>query len=398
MQTVSHTIANIYSINFILTVCKQSPIDLGVVLDSSSSIHPKDFKKAISFLQDFLERFEVNNGPDGVRVSIITYGKGIYPEDGFNLTTYNSKEEVLDAVGQIPHRAGLYTDTGKAIKYLHEVQFAPDVVRPYAEHVALVVTDGNSQEWRLTKQMAEETREDGIKVFAIGVGSGVREEELLNIAGDESRVTKVNNYNELDLITETLAAQTCIQKEKPTTTELPKTEKCGEKTPTDLYYVFNPVTLGLDATAWTTSFISNTIKSEDLDVGFRYGVISGSCPDDEGFDLDEYDSVDDIRERLQQYDTNRLPQLVERLLNDGYSEEKGGRTEARKVAVIVSSGDSKEVDELSDRVAELIENGVTVFIADPSGEGLTVDGATPLTGRSSRLQSETLIGLLCPTK
>ncbi|BFZ19084.1 hypothetical protein BsWGS_22123 [Bradybaena similaris] len=61
-------------------VCKQAPIDLGIVLDSSSSIYILDFKKAIKFLQDFLDRFDVGSGAEGVRVSIITYGKGIYPQ------------------------------------------------------------------------------------------------------------------------------------------------------------------------------------------------------------------------------------------------------------------------------------------------------------------------------
>lgn len=62
----------------------------------------------------------------------------------------------------------------------------------------------------LTKQAAEEARKDGIIIFAIGVGKGVRDEELLNIAGDNSRVTKVENYNQLDSIQDVLATKTCI--------------------------------------------------------------------------------------------------------------------------------------------------------------------------------------------
>lgn len=379
-----------------IKVCKQAPLEIGIVLDSSSSIHPKDFQKAKAFLEDYLRHFDLGSGQEGVRVSIITYGKGIYPEDGFDLTTYDTKEEVLDAIRRIPHRAGLYTDTGKAIQYMHQVQLASNVARPWAERVSVVITDGNSQNWRLTKQAAEDARQDGIIIFAVGVGAGVRDEELLNIAGDESRVTKVQNYDQLDSIKEILASKTCIEKEKPATTPAPKTETCGEVNPTDVYFAFSPAELGVDATAWATSFISNTISGKDLDVGFRFGVVSGSCPDDEGFDLDDYSTVEGYRNRLSQYETSRLTQLSERLLNGAYDVERGGRPGASKVAVFITNGDSLDDEDLSAHVVQLTENGVTVFIADPSGNGVDVYGAVALTGRSSRLQSETLISLLCP--
>ncbi|CAG5135379.1 unnamed protein product, partial [Candidula unifasciata] len=339
-------------------ICIQAPIDLGIVLDASSSISRKDFSTAITFLQEFLDHFDIGTGNEGVRVSIITYGKGIYPQDGFNLTTYNTKEDVIEAVGRIPHRAGLYTDTGKAINYMHKVQLAEDVVRPWAEKISVVITDGNSQEWRLTEKAAKEAREDGIVIFAVGVGPGVRDEELLRIAGDASRVTKVDRYDQLDSIKETLAKKTCIVKPKPTTTPPPKIQKCGELNPSDIYFAFSPLNLGVEATAWTTSFIGHIISDGELDVGFRYGVVSGSCPDDEGFDLDTYSTVEEYRLRLSQYDRNPLPQLIERLLGDSYSVERGGRVEARKVAVIVAGGDGKEAEDLSRYVEQLVANGV----------------------------------------
>ncbi|CAG5135382.1 unnamed protein product [Candidula unifasciata] len=379
-----------------IKVCKQAPLEIGIVLDSSSSIHPRDFQTAKAFLEDYLKHFDIGSGQEGVRVSIITYGKGIYPEDGFDLTTYNTLEEVLAAVRRIPHRAGLYTDTGKAIQYMHEVQLAKGVVRPWAEKISVVITDGNSQQWRLTKKAAEEARNDGIIIFAIGVGEGVRDEELLNIAGDQSRVTKVKNYDQLDSIKEILARKTCIEKEKPTTTPPPKTQKCGEINPTDVYFAFSPAELGVEATAWATSFISNTISGKDLDVGFRFGVVSGSCPDDEGFDLDDYSTVEEYRNRLRQYETSKLSLLSERLLGGAYGVERGGRVGAGKVAVIITNGYGLEDEDLSAHVFRLKENGVTVIIADASGEGVDVYGAVVLTGRSSRLQSETLVSLLCP--
>ncbi|CAL1548501.1 unnamed protein product, partial [Lymnaea stagnalis] len=379
-----------------LLVCTQEPLEFGIVLDSSSSIARKDFQTGIKFLQEFLQQFEVGSGPNDVRVSIITYGKGIYPEDAFNLTTYNNKQDVIRAIGQIPHRAGLYTDTGLAIKYMHEAQLVDGVVRPGVEKIGLVITDGNSQLWKVTKQEAENARDDGINMFAIGVGVGIRDSELLNIAGDESRVTKVDNYDSLASIKESLAHKTCIKKEKPTTLP-PLDEPCGLKDPADIYFVFSPSALGPDATAWTTSFISNTIDSDDLIDGFRYGVVSGSCPDDAGFDLDTYDNVDDIRARIRSYEERKLPSLVQSLAADGYTAARGARDGARKVAVIVATKDKKLAD-LQAEVDKLVADGVKVFIADPTGEGISVTGATTLTERSATQQSDQLITALCPSK
>ncbi|BFZ19088.1 hypothetical protein BsWGS_22127 [Bradybaena similaris] len=375
-----------------IEVCTEAAIDMGIVLDSSNSIVDDDFQKSITFLQEFLDRFDLGSGAVGVRVSIITYGEGIYPQDGFDLDTYNKKADVLEAIGNIPHRSGPRTDTGPAIKYMHTVQLADNVARPWAAKVGVIFTDGNSQRWRMTQQAAKNAREGGITMFAIGVGSDVHEEELLNIAGDESRVTRVDSYDKLDAIKETLASKTCI-KERLTTT--PTTQQCGELNPSDIYFAFSPADLDADSITWTTSFIDRVISARDMDVGFRYGVVS--CPGDADFDLDTYSTVEAYKSRLQQYDDRQLPKVIKRLLGYAYSAESGGRAEVSKVAVIVVSGDDQEAEGLPSLVDQLVKKGVKVYIADPSHSGLKVKGAVTLTGRCSRTQAKALISFLCQT-
>ncbi|BFZ19085.1 hypothetical protein BsWGS_22124 [Bradybaena similaris] len=193
-----------------IEVCTQTPLEIGIVLDTSWSIQEQDFNTSKTFLENFLQKFNLGSGTEGVRVSIITYDKAIYPKDGFNLTSYHSKQDVLDAVRHIPHRKGMATITWEGIKYMQKVQLAKDVVRPWAQKISVVLTDGNSQRPDWTEQAAKAARKDGIIIFAIGVGSGVREEELLNISGDESRVFKVDNYDQLDSILDVLVNKTCI--------------------------------------------------------------------------------------------------------------------------------------------------------------------------------------------
>ncbi|XP_005107449.1 collagen alpha-5(VI) chain [Aplysia californica] len=383
--------------------CQQEPMELGIVLDSSSSISYADFQKSITFLQNFVSQYEIGDGPNDVRVSIITFGKGIYPRDSFDLTTYKNKEEVIKALGKVPHRVGLYTSTGEAIEYMSETQLSKAVSRPHADRVSIVLTDGNSQVWRKTRDAAQAARDSGIIMFAVGVGA-VRREELLRIAGNESRVVKVDSYDQLEEIKTDLAQQTCVKKEKQTTvttttttTPLPLTERCGKENPADIYFVFSPADLGLDATAWTTSLISTTVRQKEMENGFRFGVVSGSCPDDEGFDLNDYSTVEGIDTRLTNMVQPRMTTLIKRLSTSGYSKASGGRSNARDVAVLVAN-DGKKNKGLEAEVRHLMLMGVQVFIADPTNSGIRIDGATTLTGRSAKSASADLITRLCPVR
>ncbi|CAL1543366.1 unnamed protein product, partial [Lymnaea stagnalis] len=416
-------------------VCKQKPLELGIVLDSSSSIATKDFQTGIKFLQDFLQHFDIGPDPNDVRVSIITYGNGTYPDRAFNLNTYRSKEGVISAIGNITHMAGDNTDTGLAIKYMREAQLAKSVVRTGVARVGLVITDGKSQDWLTTNEQSQFARADGITMFAIGVGRSVNKEELIKIAGNESRVTNVSGYDSLKNIINTLADEICIMTPEPTTLPLPQPQKlmtttlpppqpqklmkttlpppqpqklmpttsppddtpCCIKKPADVYFVFSQMELGLEATEWTAVFISETIDARDMINGFRYGVISGSCPDDAGFALNAYDNVADIRAWVQSYKNRKLPSLVKNLAARGYTEARGARAGVMKVAVIVANSGMNLTD-LQAEVNKLVADGVKVFIADPTGKGVSVSGVTILTERLAGQQSNQLVTALCASK
>ncbi|BFZ19079.1 hypothetical protein BsWGS_22118 [Bradybaena similaris] len=194
-----------------IEVCKQEPLELSIVLDASSSIRLTDFEIAKSFLEDYISHFDVGPGREGVRISVIPYGNGTYPEAGFDLTTYNTKEEVLEAICNIKHSLGSYTHTDLGIDYMRNTLMASDVVRPWAKKLSVVLIDGDSTYRDRTKAAAEAARKDGILMFAVGVGS-VRRSELLNIAGDASRVITVASYDQLDSIKKDLTRKTCISK------------------------------------------------------------------------------------------------------------------------------------------------------------------------------------------
>lgn len=67
----------------------------------------------------------------------------MYEDDAFNFDKFKTKEEVLQAVRDMPFRSGLRTDTGDAIKYMRESQMVN--ARDFVKKIAVVLTDGNSQ-------------------------------------------------------------------------------------------------------------------------------------------------------------------------------------------------------------------------------------------------------------
>ncbi|CAG5135381.1 unnamed protein product, partial [Candidula unifasciata] len=261
-----------------LAVCKQKPLELSIILDASRSVSDKDFETAKSFVEDFVSEFAVSPAREGVRVSVATYGRYVFTQvctiQNYLYNLCSSEQDVLKAICNIKHGHGDWTRTDLAIDYMHQVQMASDVVRPWAEKISVVITDGDSTYPAKTKAAAEAARQAGIKLFAVGVGR-VKQTELLNIAGDQSRVIAVANYDKLDSISEPLSKEICESElfwsfqfffSVIIYWSLPE---CGKLNPADVYFAFSSADLGLEGTAKATSFISKVITHQDLDEGFR---------------------------------------------------------------------------------------------------------------------------------
>ncbi len=87
--------------------------------------------------------------------------------------------------------------------------FSPDVAREGVPHIAVVVTDGDSEDSVATAHQADLAREDGIHVFAVGVGHNIKPSELVSIASTPDDVFQVDNYNLLERIKDMLAERAC---------------------------------------------------------------------------------------------------------------------------------------------------------------------------------------------
>uniref|UniRef100_A0A2C9M5P4 VWFA domain-containing protein n=1 Tax=Biomphalaria glabrata TaxID=6526 RepID=A0A2C9M5P4_BIOGL len=310
--------------------CQTPSLELGIVLDSSSSIWVEDFKKSIKFLQTFLQQLVIDK--DSVRVAIIPYSNEVHTKNSFNLNTYTTKKDVLNAIGKISHEQGNATYTNKGIKYMRERQLSNAVVRPGVTRIGLVITDGESHELEKNKHLVYSAQ------FRMS-------DEFFGIAK-------------------------------------------GQKNQTDIYFVFSPSYLGYEITLWTKELISSII-SMDVNKVMKCGLLSDPCPSNVRFKLESYSTAKEITKELNPYLLSYRCQLAD----SGYTVQRGARPNARKVAVLVVES-VKSAELVSNQVKNLQNKGITVFIADPTKSGAEIKGVTTLKGGSEEQATELIQNLL----
>ncbi|XP_068867749.1 matrilin-3 isoform X2 [Aphelocoma coerulescens] len=148
------------------TACKNRPLDLVFIVDSSRSVRPGEFEKVKIFLSEMIDTLDV--GERTTRVAVMNYASTVKVE--FPLRTYFDKASLKEAVSHIePLSAG--TMTGLAIQTAMDEVFTEEMgTRPAAFNipkVVIVVTDGRPQDQ--VQDVAARARTAGIEIYAVGV-------------------------------------------------------------------------------------------------------------------------------------------------------------------------------------------------------------------------------------
>nr|XP_027810221.1 integrin alpha-2 [Marmota flaviventris] len=141
-----------------------SLIDVVVVCDESNSIYPWDAVK--NFLEKFVQGLDI--GPKKTQVGLIQYANN--PRVVFNLNTFATKDEMIAATSQTSQYGGDLTNTFKAIQFARDFAYsAASGGRPRATKVMVVVTDGESHDGSMLKDVIEQCNNDNILRFGIAV-------------------------------------------------------------------------------------------------------------------------------------------------------------------------------------------------------------------------------------
>uniref|UniRef100_A0A8C9SZY6 Integrin subunit alpha 1 n=1 Tax=Scleropages formosus TaxID=113540 RepID=A0A8C9SZY6_SCLFO len=139
-------------------------LDIVIVLDGSNSIYP--WSSVTEFLVKLLQRIDV--GPTQSQVGIVSYGDDV--GHVFNLSQFNNTKDLVENATKILQRTGRKTNTFQAIETARKEAFTAERgARPGVKKVMVIVTDGESHDNYLLKEVMKKCDEDGIERFSIAV-------------------------------------------------------------------------------------------------------------------------------------------------------------------------------------------------------------------------------------
>uniref|UniRef100_A0A3Q4I2F7 Collagen, type XXVIII, alpha 2b n=1 Tax=Neolamprologus brichardi TaxID=32507 RepID=A0A3Q4I2F7_NEOBR len=117
--------------------CKERPMELVFVIDSSESVGPENFEIIKDFVNALVDRVTV--GRNATRIGLVLYSLEV--RTVFNLARYITKQDVKNAIRNIPYM-GEGTYTGTAIRKATQEVFHSS--RLGVSKVAIVITDGQT--------------------------------------------------------------------------------------------------------------------------------------------------------------------------------------------------------------------------------------------------------------
>ncbi|XP_067410193.1 collagen alpha-1(XX) chain [Emydura macquarii macquarii] len=169
--------------------CDTSVItDIVLLVDGSWSIGRNNFRLVREFLSSMISPFDI--AQDKIRIGLSQYSSD--PRTEWNLNTYVTRDEVLEAVRNLRYKGG-NTFTGLALSHVLEQNLKPEAgARLDAVKLVILLTDGKSQDD--ANLSAQSMKNMGIEIFAIGV-KNADEAELRQVASEPLELTV---YNVLD--------------------------------------------------------------------------------------------------------------------------------------------------------------------------------------------------------
>lgn len=192
--------------------CKERPMELVFVIDSSESVGPENFEIIKDFVTALVDRVTV--GRNATRIGLVLYSLEVKLE--FNLVRYMSKQDVKQAIRNIPYM-GEGTYTGTAIRKATQEAFFSS--RIGVSKVAIVITDGQTDKREPVKLdiAVREAHAANIEMYALGIvntsdptqGEFLRELNLIASDPDTEHMFLIDDFNTLPALESKLVSQFC---------------------------------------------------------------------------------------------------------------------------------------------------------------------------------------------
>nr|DBA24890.1 TPA: hypothetical protein GDO54_012487 [Pyxicephalus adspersus] len=318
--------------------------DIYLLIDGSGSIQVEDFKDIRTFLETLVEMFDI--GPQKVRVAAVQYSEMYQLE--FGIDKEYSKDSLKLAL-QNMRQLGGGTNTGAAINFTREIIAGPKSSTAQDRPIYLIVlTDGESQD--SVKEAAEMVRGDNVNVYAIGV-KAANQTQLLEIAGDHSRVHYVHNFDSLKGLKNVLAQQIC------------SAEVCHNVAADIMFLVDSSGSIGKDNFLKMKTFMKTLVNKTDVGPEkVQFGVVQFSDDSMEVLRLNKNgnkDSIWDAIDKMNYLEQTTYTGKALQFVADYFKEEKGARPRVKKILIIITDGVAH--DDVKAPAESLRNNRVTIL-------------------------------------
>jgi len=186
------------------TVCPAA-LDLVFIVDSSGSIGIDSYNEAKTAMKAMVDRFNI--GENNALIGLINYSSTVETVLGFILQLqFWSQNLVKSKIDSMEYLAQ-WTATGDALYAARTSIFS--TTRGIVPRLAIVFTDGQSNVGRAVATEAQLLKDEGVDIFAVGIGSGINNAELdtiasipkstykLHISGYDALYNAVNNITQI---------------------------------------------------------------------------------------------------------------------------------------------------------------------------------------------------------
>lgn len=187
-----------------------SNADIAFVLDSSGSVRRNNFDKMKTFVKDMVDNLNVATNQSNV--GLITFNDTA--TTWFKLGSHEDRDSIKEAIDLVKYESGT-TNTAAALRMLRTSFYTRsngDV--SWLRNIAVIFTDGGSNDFKETIKEARLAREAGITLITVGVTDWVKKNELKEIASDpdENNVFYAEDFDAISQIGAGLKAILCDRK------------------------------------------------------------------------------------------------------------------------------------------------------------------------------------------
>uniref|UniRef100_A0AAV2K4D5 Collagen alpha-3(VI) chain-like n=1 Tax=Knipowitschia caucasica TaxID=637954 RepID=A0AAV2K4D5_KNICA len=267
--------------------------DLVFLLDDSDAT-----RNGFPAMRDFVERVvqTLNIGENTNRVSVVQYNRD--PDVGFYLNTYDTRNDVLDAVRELRHRGGRPINTGAALQYVNDNVFTTSAGSRGQQGVPqllIILNGGKSSDNADTPAAALRNR--GIVVLGIGAGRAAGA-EMKNIAFNSSYAVSVSDFADLPNAQEQISSAmgTAVVQVMPTTPNV-----TVESATKDLVFLLDDSDATRNGFPAMRDFVERVVQT--LNIGEntnRVSVVQYNRDPDVGFYLNTYDTRNDVLDAVRE--------------------------------------------------------------------------------------------------